>query len=369
MRNSLIILLYFTSFICFGQIPDGYYDAAIGKSGEELRIILRDITKAEHVKLPYTSTAFDVWDAYTFTDVRETPNDTIIWDMYSDIPSDAPLYTFTVYTDQCGTSSFEGACYAREHQMPNSWWGGLDNSSNPQYTDLHHLPPADQYVNNKKSAHPIGTVDIPTWTSTNGSKIGPCSWTGYNGTVFEPIDEYKGDFARAYLYLATRYMDYLSTWVNTYPSTESHFVIDSINNNYKAWFIDMLLTWSYNDPVSAKEIKRNNAIYYNTNQHNRNPYIDHPEYADLIWSTTVGINKTNQSKISISPNPTKGLLHIESNKDNWLASVYNIDGKLLKTKISNKNSDTLNIESLLQGVYIIKIKTSVDISTFMIVKD
>ncbi len=266
------------------QIPAGYYNAAASKTGDSLRAALRDIITAGSVKLPYTSSSFDVWDAYSVTDTRPA-NNTIIWDMYSDIPSGSPVYNYTIFTNQCGTASAEGNCYSREHQMPNSWWGGLDDANNPQYTDLHHLPPADQYVNNMKSAHPIGQTNSPTWTSTNGSKVGPCSWPGYNGTVFEPIDAYKGDFARAYFYLATRYMNTISSWVINHAGTEAQYVINPTDSNYHQWFIDMLVQWSINDPVSQKEIDRNNAIYYNTPQHNRNPYIDHPEYVCIVWSS------------------------------------------------------------------------------------
>lgn len=206
--------------------------------------------------------------------------------MYSDVPGGNPAYIYTIFNDQCGTSGAEGDCYSREHQVPNSWWGGFDDANNPQYTDLHHLPPSDQYVNSRKSAHPIGLTNSPTWTSTNGSKVGPCSWPGFTGTVFEPIDEYKGDFARAYLYIATRYRNSLSSWVLNYPGTEARYIINDSTNNFKQWFIDMLVHWTIIDPVSQKEIDRNNAIYYNTPQHNRNPYIDHPEYVCIVWSST-----------------------------------------------------------------------------------
>lgn len=273
------------SFDSYGQIPVGYYDDANGLTGEELRATLRNIISNGHVKLPYTSTSFDVWDAYALTDVRPFPNNSIIWDMYSDIPSGTPAYTFTIFTDQCGTASAEGDCYAREHLMPNSWWGGLDDASNPQYSDLHHLFPADQYVNNKKSANIVAETNSATWTSTNGSKVGPCSDPAYSGTVFEPIDEYKGDFARAFLYLATRYMDNLSIWITTYPTTDGQYIISNSNGNYLPWYVNMLLNWSSNDPVSQKEINRNDSIYYGTPQHNRNPFIDHPEYISKIWGS------------------------------------------------------------------------------------
>jgi endonuclease I len=286
MRLFSLLFLLITS-ITVGQIPSGYYDAAQGLYGENLRTALKTISANGHVKLPYTSTSFDVWDAYQFTDVRSAPNNTIIWDMYSDVPNSSPAYTFTIFTNQCGTSGAEGDCYSREHCLPNSYWGGFDNAANPQYTDLHHLFPADQYVNNKKSNYPIGYVNPASvnYTSSNGSKVGACGWPGYTGLVFEPINEYKGDFARAYLYMITRYMDQITTWRTNYPTT--FFVNITNGNNYAPWYIDMLVSWSDNDPVSAKEIARNNAIYYQTPQHNRNPFIDHPEYVRDIWKTVV----------------------------------------------------------------------------------
>lgn len=272
---SLIIFLLFVLQSVFAQIPSGYYNTATGLTGNDLRIALRDITKNGHVKLSYTP---GVWNAYAYTDVQPAPNNTKIWDMYS-------YCTYTLSTNQCGTANSECDCYSREHLLPNSWWGGYDDATHPQYSDLHQLYPADQYVNNYKSAHPLGQVTNPSYTSTNGiSKVGPCSYPGYTGTVFEPSDQYKGDFARALFYAATRYMDVIAQWVKDYPNTEAKYIIDTATDNYKQWFIDMLLQWHANDPVSTKEINRNNAVYYNTAQHNRNPYIDHPEYVVMVWA-------------------------------------------------------------------------------------
>jgi len=207
--------------------------------------------------------------------------------MYTDIPGGTPITTLIVLTGQCGTSgSHEGICYSREHSLPNSWWGHYDDAGHPQYTDLHHLFPSDQYVNLHKSNYPLGQTSTPVYTSNNGSKVGPCTYSGFTGVVFEPINEYKGDFARAYFYMATRYKDSLGAWVKNFPSTESKYVIDTLTNNYKQWFINMLLAWHIADPVSTKEINRNNAIYYNTAQHNRNPFVDHPEYVQAIWGGT-----------------------------------------------------------------------------------
>ena len=93
----------------FAQIPSGYYNAAASKTGDVLRGALRDIVTSGSVKLPYTSSSFDVWDAYSVTDTRPA-NNSIIWDMYSDIPGGTPAYTYTIITNQCGTSSVEGSC-------------------------------------------------------------------------------------------------------------------------------------------------------------------------------------------------------------------------------------------------------------------
>lgn len=290
IRLPFCFVVFFT--LCFtvswSQIPSGYYTNATGLTGENLRTALKTITSTGHVKLPYTSTSFDVWDAYQYTDVRPTAP-TIVWDMYSDRPSSTPAYVYTIFTSQCGNSSVEGSCYSREHCFPSSWWGGTDSPTNQQFSDLHHLFPADQFVNNKKSNYPIGKVNpsAVSWTSTNGSKVGNCGVPGYTGFVFEPIDEYKGDFARAYLYLITRYKDQISAWVTANAATQIDDVI--LGNQYKPWYLNMLMEWSANDPVSAKEIARNNAIYYQTPQSNRNPFVDHPEYVSAIWGAPVSV--------------------------------------------------------------------------------
>ncbi len=103
--------------------------------------------------------------------------------------------------DQGGSAGSEGSGYNREHSWPSSWYGG----SGTPYTDVFMVYPTDNEVNNKRGSYPYGEVNSPTWTSLNGCKLGPCSYPGYSGTVFEPIDEYKGDFARTYFYMTTRY--------------------------------------------------------------------------------------------------------------------------------------------------------------------
>jgi hypothetical protein len=158
------------------------------------------------------------------------------------------------------------------------------------YTDLFQVYPSDGKVNEVRGNYPYGKVGTADYTSTNGSKRGNCVTTGYSGTVFEPADEYKGDFARTYFYMATRYENLIAGWYAN--STYADAVLQ--NNNFpvfETWFLNMLGEWHVADPVSAKEIDRNDAIY--AIQGNRNPFIDHPEYVYQIW----GVGQTNTAKI------------------------------------------------------------------------
>ncbi len=345
LRFCLVILFALFLNISWSQIPVGYYTNATGLSGENLRTALKTIISTGHVKIPYTSTSFDIWNAYEFTDVRPSAP-TVIWDMYSDRPGSTPVYSYTLFTSQCGNASAEGNCYSREHCFPKSWWGGADNATNQQYSDLHHLFPSDQYVNAKKSNYPIGKVNSSavSWTSTNGSKVGNCGVTGYTGFVFEPIDEYKGDFARAYLYIITRYKDQVSGWVTANSTTQIADIITG--TQYKPWFLNMLLEWTTNDPVSAKEIARNDAIYYQTPQHNRNPFVDHPEYVTAIWGAPlVVVAPVATAATSVTAN---------SFVANWNTVSTATDGYLLdvSTTPNFSNAYTQNTTDLLFSEYV-----------------
>ena len=271
MLPFLLLSLHISTV--FAQIPAGYYDPAIGKTGETLQIALYDIIKG-HTVVSYTP---GVWNAFYTTDVKA---DGKVWDMYSDIPGGTPPYEYTLGTSQCGNASTEGDCYSREHSFPKSWF----NDVSPMNVDLFHIYPVDQYVNLMHSNNPYGAVTSPTWTSLNGSKKGPCTTPGYTGTVFEPRNEYKGDFARTYFYMATRYENVIATWP-AYDAQGATVMNGTSYPAYKTWYVDMLIAWHTADPVSDKETARNNAVY--AIQHNRNPFIDHPEYVAAVWSPVV----------------------------------------------------------------------------------
>lgn len=274
MRRLLTITaLMFVFFATSAQIPAGYYDAANGKTGAELKTALFGIIKDPNVT-SYTG----LWTSFKTTD-KDTyyENDGTVLDIYSENPIGTDPYNFTFTSDQCGSYSNEGDCYNREHSFPQSWF----NEASPMVSDLFHLYPTDGKVNGFRSNYPFGQVNNPSRVTENGSKLGPCSYPGYTGTVFEPIDEFKGDMARTYFYMVTCYENRISSWTspilsgNTYPG-------------YVSWFMNMLLEWNTFDPVSQKEIDRNNAVQ--DIQGNRNPYIDHPEWVCEVFGGNCGTN-------------------------------------------------------------------------------
>ena len=237
-----------------------------------------------------------------------------MWDMYSD-------QNWTSVTDRCGNYSTVGDKYNREHSMPKSWFGGSE--SNEPGTDPNHLFNTDGKVNGVRSNYAYGEVTtVKTNCYTLNSSVVGFGKLGTNSsgtTVFEPDDAYKGDFARAQMYMATAYYD----WNLTQGSGESTACFSYSNNvsTMKDYYINLLTKWSENDPVSQKEIDRNNAVY--SQQGNRNPFIDHPGWANKIWggtdytwgksSSTTPTISLNKSSASIAVGGTVSLTATAAN--------------------------------------------------------
>ncbi len=282
IKHLLCLSLILSSIPGYAAVPAGYYDNATSTDAS-LKTQLYQIISG-HTKISYDN----LWTAFEKTDAK--PNGKV-WDMYSDKPDGNPPYEYVFSSDQCSSTSGEGTCYNREHSFPKSWFGG---EVSPMYTDLFHLYPVDGYINSRRSNYPYGEVSSATWTSKNGSKIGKCSYPGYSGTVFEPIDEYKGDFARTYFYMVTRYENVVANWYKN--SSDGDAILQ--NNTYpvfETWFLQMLGKWHVSDPVSQKEIDRNEAVY--SIQRNRNPFIDHPEFVYKIW----GVGQTDTGQTTTEP--------------------------------------------------------------------
>lgn len=262
-RFWILIALQSALIQVFAQIPSGYYSSADGYCGASLKTALCKVIY-NHTALSYDA----LWEAFKTTDKRA---DGKVWDMYSSSTN------FVFGTDQADSYKKEGDVYNREHSFPKSWF----NDARPMYSDLFHLYPTDGYVNGRRSNYPFGETDSPTYTSNGGfSKLGSSSTPGYSGIVFEPADEYKGDFARTYFYMATCYENQIASWScpmlagNKYPA-------------YTSWAVTMLLRWAEEDPVSEKEINRNNEVY--KLQKNRNPFIDFPGLEEYIWGNKMDV--------------------------------------------------------------------------------
>ena len=215
------------------------------------------------------------------------------------------------------------------------------------YTDLFHLYPTDGYVNGKRGNLPYGETTNPTWTSSNGSRLGLSSVAGYTGQIFEPIDEYKGDLARTYFYMATRYFGEDGNW----PGSD---MVDGAEP--KQWALTMLLRWNAEDPVSQKEIDRNDAVF--NIQGNRNPFIDNIQYVTAIWDSGSHLSTTVKENISITlyPNPADTRLRytLPGNISGEITvRIMSVDGRTMLNECRSAYAkEEINISSLPPGLYL-----------------
>ena len=320
-------------FSLLADMPRDYYPNFLeGKNGAELKTELHNLLK-NHTRLPYGSRDYNqiacTWTVFKKSDVR--PNKKV-WDMYSN----------NSYNFSNGAGATKGMNI--EHSVPKSWWGdAYDETATPLTRfkfvgsyDLHHLTPSDADANMAKSNYPLGVVDSPSFD--NGvTKVGTGQANGRATNLFEPADEYKGDFARMYLYFVTCYQDY--SWKSSALSMFAQNSYPTLN----AYGQSLLLKWHRQDPVSQKEIDRNNAVY--SFQGNRNPFIDYPNMVEYIWgdSTNYEFSFSGQStsapSISISNDKIEfGYIGTETSKDK---EIY-IKGKNLTTDITAKllNNDS-----------------------------
>ena len=309
MKKIYSVLLFLIVTVSIAQIPSGYYTTATGTS-YILKTQLYNIIKG-HTDNGYAGlyTIYQTSDRDYYYE-----NDATILDMYSENPSGTDPYTYSAGTTQrCGTYSVEGDCYNREHIIPQSIFG----SAAPMVSDAHFITPTDGKVNGQRSNYPHGPVTSPTWTSRNGSKLGSSTTAGYSGPIFEPINEFKGDIARMYFYFATRYE-------NTVAGYSYAMFNGTSNQVFTTSFLNLLITWHNQDPVSTREIARNDAIY--NSQNNRNPYIDHPEYVQSIWNPTADaqVPTTPANLVASGTTSNSVTLSWTASTDNTGVSGYNI---------------------------------------------
>ncbi|MFH1853564.1 MAG: endonuclease [Candidatus Neomarinimicrobiota bacterium] len=266
-RLSILIFLFvLTNNLIPAGIPAGYYDATSGKSGAELKATLHGIIK-NHTRYPYTSSGTDVWDLLKITDEDPDNPDNIIL-----------LYSGRSHpkADNSGENlTYTGDRWNREHVWAKSH--GFPSESDTAYTDIHHLRPADESVNTDRNNR-----EFDEGTNAHTEAIG--CYYDTEAWTWEPRDAVKGDVARMMFYMVVRY----DPGIHSDDSEYDLELVDSTGNNAdnSPLFgkLSTLLTWHNDDPVDDWERTRNDTIYYF--QGNRNPFIDHPEYAVSIWGSS-----------------------------------------------------------------------------------
>lgn len=297
-----------SSCMAIGPMPGFYYEEAQGQQGEALKSKLGAIIHCG-VRYKYGSGNKKTWDGFFHTDRDTTTN--LVLDMYS-------LETRYFNSTKPTASVLE---LDIEHMFPKSWWGGDVNKA---YCDLFHLVPADYSANRSKSNHAPG---IPSDTTFWNGSFATGSGSEYGlQKVFCPADEYKGDFARAYFYIATCYGDSLQ-WTNSGDAAKA--MTNNHWQEFQPWLRDLLVSWHRMDPVSDKEKQR--AIEVNKIQGNRNPYIDYPELVEYIWG-----DKTNQKVDLLLLEQSYGHRYGENNVETAIPALHTPDNSIGKVLDGNR---------------------------------
>lgn len=339
IRFISLYTLLLLSLQTFANLPAGYYNNAQGKKEAQLKTALYNIISTDYEQQEYNF-------LYTIFRESDITADGKIWDMYSHC-------TWTYGVKQCGSYQNVCDCYNREHSIPQSWFNG----QYPMYSDAFHLYPTDGRVNGQRSNYPFGETAYGTTLPMGKGRLGNSTFPGYSGTVFEPVDDYKGDFARTYFYFATRYENIMTT-INGESFNKTVYPA------FPAWTINLFLKWHRNDPVSNKEITRNNVIY--TYQNNRNPFIDHPELVEYIWGDMKGISWVNPSvsvpelsEVSVSFNycPETKSVHLGNTGQDIRYRILNVSGQVLKSG-STRFSPQISIDGFPSGMYFVRFETS-----------
>ena len=256
-----------------------YYSAINGQStnaNDDLRKTLCTIISTGYVSIGYSSLQSKMFAA------TSDPTDFVNGDTKTmeDIYSSKPYKS----SDNGSSASTCGAGWNKEHTVPQSWF----NENSPMKSDAFHVYPTDIKMNSDRSSYPYGENNANKSCSSWGyGSVGTSTFPGYTGTVFDPGEggehgSYKGDLARTYFYMATRYR----TTNFTSGSGSTSFTYSGGVANLTDYMKNLMLKWHREDPVSEKELKRNNAVY--AHQKNRNPFIDYPELVEYIWGTKVG---------------------------------------------------------------------------------
>jgi endonuclease I len=353
MKLKLLLLLL--SYSCFGQIPAYYSGIDFSQSEENIKNQLATLITTTHtIELVYTSGnsgLLDTWTVLKQSDLNlSNLNNVLLIYGWNDQSTTVSEHRSRSVDESCHTSSCNGK-WVREHVFPKSL-GTPDLGTEGAGSDAHNLRAIDSQRNNSRSNRLFGSASssIPSYS--------------INSNSWYPGDEWIGDVARIIMYMYLRYpTQCAATDVTTGSSTFAPL----------GDMPDILLQWNAQDPPSDFEINRNNIIA--TNQGNRNPFIDNPYLATLIWNgpqtvdswNALHIDEINSVSIKLYPTITKGLIFVENSTSvNMKYSLYNSVGQLLKE--DNLEQD-INLSGYSKGLYFIKVSSQGNNKTFKVIKD
>lgn len=315
------------------SIYDGYYKSIHGLSGDDLLWAIYKIISV-HDSLSYDNVRGDRTNA----DLR---GDDTIWDIYSNCSLSTSNYCNNTNYD----TKTECECHNREHILPKSWWGGVQDC---RYSDLVNVYPTDNATNQQRSAWCYGNVTSKTWSNSLGTKLGTGKVGSWSGTVFEPIDEYKGDVARIYCYMVACYLE------RQYNLGGKGFVVFNYNNSRCGFTnngLNWMLGWHRLDPVSSKEKERNTVVL--NKQKNRNPFVDFPNLVEYIWGNKKG------EKFYVNSAATTASDNADALTVTTISGLYTehgrivCDGEFQIFDLLGRNITRLNGQ--LNGIYIVKV--------------
>ena len=343
---SILFALVFVAQVIFAasvtpaaDIP-AYWESVNSKAGAALWTAVSSATNKGYKSIGYNG----LYDAYLKTDVY--PSDSTgkagkIWDMYGEC-----LFS-TGKT--CGSYKGVCDCYNREHSIPQSWWGGGTGGIG---NDIFHVLPTDGKVNGVRSNYEYGEVNGGTnWVgnkygaasswSTDKKTIASAAGETVNGTgnVFEPKPQYKGDLARGLMGTIVKWQSDVTQGNNFF----NDIYTPSSNFGLTKKAVVLLMKWHREDPVSQKEIDRNNGIQQT--QGNRNPFIDYPYLAEYIWGEHAG-ETIDMSKLMPSTDPE----FIPGVSDGWRGGVTPPSPQTPKFGVNwSVNGEVVSVDSIAEN--------------------
>lgn len=336
MKIKLLFLLF--PIFCIGQIPAYYSTFNFSLTGNNLKSQLTTLITNTHTNsLPYTASGTtDTWDALSQTDLDPTNSNNVLLiygfnDTDADITNDRTRYKYA----QCHTSSCDGL-WVREHTFARSL-GTPNLGFEDAGSDAHHLRAIDYDRNNLRSNRKFNVGSGNSTVLPNGN--------------FYPGDEWKGDVARMMMYMYVRYPSQCAATAVGAGSTSFSNFGDMPN---------VFLQWNVEDPVSQYELNRNNILQ--GIQGNRNPFIDNPYLATLIWNGpsapdswgVLSIVTQTQSQFVVYPTVTSDYVYILKTESLFLPySVSNNVGQVIMAGTTNEKID---LSRLPIGIYFINFK-------------